>query len=38
MRNLDHCNIIKLFGVYETETAIIFVMQLIRGGNLLNRF
>ena len=37
MRQLDHPNIIKMFGVFETETAIMFVLQLIKGGTLFNR-
>ena len=37
MRHLDHPNIIKIYNVYETEIAIMFVMQLIKGGTLSNR-
>ena len=37
MRHLDHPNINKIYNVYETEIAIMFVMQLIKGGTLSNR-
>ena len=37
LRHLNHPNINKLHSVYETETAIMFVMELIKGETLFNR-
>ena len=36
MRQLDHPNIIKLYKVYEGESHIYLVLELLRGGELFN--
>jgi serine/threonine protein kinase len=35
MRKLKHKNVLKLFGVFESTNSIYFLMELLRGGNLL---
>eukprot|EP01016_Furgasonia_blochmanni_P034583 TRINITY_DN3755_c0_g1_i11.p1 TRINITY_DN3755_c0_g1~~TRINITY_DN3755_c0_g1_i11.p1 ORF type:complete len:632 (+),score=113.56 TRINITY_DN3755_c0_g1_i11:321-2216(+) len=37
MRMINHENIIKLYQVYETKDSIYLVMELLTGGNLLER-
>lgn len=37
MRKLNHPNIVKLYEVHETVNSIYFVIDLIEGGELLNR-
>lgn len=36
MRALDHINIIKLHEVYETDNSLYMVMELLKGGNLVD--
>ena len=35
MRQLDHPNILKLYEVYETDDSMYLILELIKGGNLL---
>jgi calcium-dependent protein kinase len=35
MRRLDHRNVMKLYGVYESANSIYFLLELLKGGNLL---
>lgn len=37
LRYGNHKNIVKLFGVYEDHTKVFLVMELLRGGELLDR-
>lgn len=37
LQAVDHPNVVKLFEVYETEKEIQLVIQLIRGGELLDK-
>ena len=37
MRKIDHKNIMKLYEVYESDHSIYLIMDLIVGGELLNR-
>lgn len=36
MRVLDHPNVIKLHEVYETDNSLYMVLELLRGGNLVD--
>jgi len=36
MRKLDHPNIIKLHEVFETKNSIYMILDLLRGGSLMN--
>ena len=38
MREIDHSNLLHLYEVYETVNSIYFVVDLVEGGELLNRF
>jgi calcium-dependent protein kinase len=38
LKKLDHPNVIRLYEVYETETDVILVQELCKGGELLKRF
>jgi len=37
MRSLDHKNLLKLRGVYESPSSLYFVLDLLEGGNLFSR-
>ncbi len=37
MRKLSHPNIIKLHEVYETNNSYYMILDLVEGGNLLDR-
>lgn len=37
MRKLDHKNISKLYGVYETQNSIYLVMDLLKGGEIIKK-
>lgn len=37
MRKLSHENLVKLYEVYETMNSIYFVLDMVKGGELLNR-
>jgi serine/threonine protein kinase len=34
MRSLDHPNLMKIEGVFETENSIYFVVEYLKGGLL----
>lgn len=36
MRALDHINVIKLHEVYETDNSLYMVLELLKGGNLVD--
>ena len=36
MRAMNHINIIKLHEVYETDNSLYMVMELLKGGNLVD--
>eukprot|EP01017_Pseudomicrothorax_dubius_P013434 TRINITY_DN15907_c0_g1_i1.p1 TRINITY_DN15907_c0_g1~~TRINITY_DN15907_c0_g1_i1.p1 ORF type:complete len:285 (+),score=32.11 TRINITY_DN15907_c0_g1_i1:41-895(+) len=37
MQQLDHPNIIKLYEVYESKGSVYFILEVLRGGELLTR-
>lgn len=37
MRSLDHNNLMKLEGVYETDNSVYFVVEYLRGGLLYDK-
>jgi serine/threonine protein kinase len=37
MRQLDHKNIMKLYGVFESENSIYITVELLEGGQLFNK-
>ena len=37
MRELDHPNLIKLYEVFETQNSIYLILDLLEGGQLLNK-
>jgi len=37
MRKLKHENLVRLYEVHESNNSIYFVIDLLRGGELLNR-
>jgi len=37
MRKFNHVNLLKLFEVYETDNSIYMVLELLKGGNLLEK-
>ena len=37
LARLHHQNIVKLYEVYETDTAVYLVMELLSGGELFDR-
>jgi serine/threonine protein kinase len=37
MRKLNHKNICKLYGVYETQNSIYLVMDLLKGGEIIKK-
>lgn len=38
LKKLDHPNVIRLYEVYETDTDVILVQELCKGGELMKRF
>lgn len=38
LKVLDHPNVIRLYEVYETDTDVILVQELCKGGELMKRF
>ncbi len=37
MRKFQHENLVRLYEVYETSNSIYFVLDVLKGGELLNR-
>ena len=37
MRKLDHPSIIKLYEVYEAESHVYLILELVKGGELFGR-
>ena len=37
MRQLNHKNIMKLYGVFESENSIYITVELLEGGQLFNK-
>ena len=37
MRHLDHENLVHLYEVHETENSLYFVIDIVSGGELMNR-
>ena len=37
MREIDHPNLLKLYEVFETENSIYMIMNLLEGGQLLQK-
>lgn len=37
MRLMDHPNLVKIYGVYETENSIYLILELLAGGLLFDR-
>lgn len=37
LKGLDHKNILKLYEIYETENSLYLVLQLVKGGELLQK-
>jgi len=37
MASLDHRNVVKLYQAFLTKTKFVIVMELVTGGELLNR-